>query len=787
MQLGASSPKAGGAECPPLRPRLATRRNSEEVVSVVDVPARTEGIGGIKTQLIVSIELPALEMCQILHFPMRPADAEQRGTAHRLLDVVQELTQELRDSIMVDTCGTAAILETLRARARQGLEDWRSRLKLAEEGLIKVGVAKKTMNTMRENYYKELMQLREQVHRREQADKAGKPFEPDDFCIFDPTDYCFGDEDDEVLKMKAMVLQQRFDNLKQRWVERLEDMAEKVRTKTMLAERKDMLLQAMMAQHGYKSEGHLVQLLQLQEREAAMLEAQARGHSAAPSPELVNTCTPPASEVDPQHGPSSPVFEASSAEDGEGPAMSVGGGSGGAGGGRGKSIVRSITRKLGGGVLSTLTRSLTGSLTRKRTTHWACPSCGSAMPDDTRPCKECGFCARDTQHADQACDCGATFTLDSRLCDACGAERSPPGQALEAAKQRVFLRRKDSRRMGERGGRLFAIVRGVLDKQRGKQDHGTQSDLAGLDVERALACLQEQSGGASCSGSGRGDAARPGWRPRAATTSLEIDAEGNRKVQFAGALPSSPGAQSAQPRGQQRSLPRRAGSRSRDGAAPLAAAAETVPEKASESEGGHSSTAGPMAEARPAAATRSYTSECAADGVAEILMRHGVPINCVEPPMEDDASPRRCTKSSGAAPSLRGSFRMAGLPAALVAHRAGDGAAKGEFGRRSSDSDISFVDTRPVMPLTPLAVGSGCKGVATPRAKITITAVVEDSSELEHSNTSKWQRATSSTPKAIDPKMMQVQRRLSAGSIGSANSKASSLVSFSAAPTRTQA
>lgn len=249
-----------------------------ESAEMLPAPHNKAGGDGLRTELIISVELPALDMHEVLAVAVRPMDVEENGVVQRVSELVQDLASELSDDIVLDV-GVAEKLQKLRAKAKGGLEDWRGKLKLAEEGMIKVAIAKQQMNAMRESYYKELMQLREQLHRKTSFEKDGKEYTPDDVYIFDPTDYIFEDEHNDVLKMKAAILQQRYDEQKGRWHERLDDMAQRLQTARMLVARKDILLRGVMLKHGYTSDMQIEKDLKERETEASAAcdDAGARG------------------------------------------------------------------------------------------------------------------------------------------------------------------------------------------------------------------------------------------------------------------------------------------------------------------------------------------------------------------------------------------------------------------------------------------------------------------------------------------------------------------------------
>lgn len=218
-----------------------------------------------RTPLLVSVELPGFGLHEVFRFDLRPLSADESGRVFdRLGELVEDIGESLGENVLtVDSACTIAKLEQLRAAAMDSLDLWRERLKISEDMLIRVDGAKQQMNTMREMYYKEISMLREQLHKKTEAERARQSFVPENLCLFDPSEFVFDDDSDFVwlLRQKAEVLQKRYESHVARNRERLDDVESMLKTKLVLLQRKDALLRSLLQKHGYASEWQLEQAL----------------------------------------------------------------------------------------------------------------------------------------------------------------------------------------------------------------------------------------------------------------------------------------------------------------------------------------------------------------------------------------------------------------------------------------------------------------------------------------------------------------------------------------------
>lgn len=675
----------------------------------------------VKTELIVSIEFPALDLHQIFHCAMRPAQLDRRLLWQRLGEFAQEVNEEMQGVMAVEKCGNTEKLEALRSRAKLGLEEWTRRLKSAEEGLSKVAIAKQTMNTMRENYYKELMQLREQLHLREKTEKDGKEFRPDDYRIFDPTEYTFGDEYDDVLKMKATALQKVYEGQKQHWLERLDKLAQTLQTKTMLLQRKDQLLRALLEELGYADSTDFEKAVD--DKEAAKAQQAKVQRAEAPSGNK---------RVPLPHAPLSNGW---------------------------KALLAKRTLIVLGASTTTAEAVERATCPKKTKVQLFCGGCQNAMREEDRRCGKCGRTPTDADvsaEVSQACSCGATFVPDGDFCRTCGRDRPgrprlPADAAMDEtsrqseellavlktgstegllARARHLVNRKVEKpqgpqRVGGQGRWLGAEAgdaAGSAARPGDTTDCGTQSAVSGLEMDEVLALLEERRKVHCATSPNAGDASRGTPRGKSGrfltSTSETLALSACRPRLGAKATKSQLGTCRTSSQG---SLPTQDDNMSdfaEDHKSTLTLSVEHLPGVVPESAGQHSRSSSPTpASPSKLAATQrrrhlSHAEE-AVDSVAEILSKHGVPVKGLDTYVDEpDVTPVRPKSKSVISGTM---FRR--------------GSSNGEMGpvtsarllRRSSGAEEELsLALNSVVAVAPIAVGGSGEVARTAAAAVAL-------------------------------------------------------------------
>lgn len=214
-------------------------------------------LGISQTSLILVIEVPALNVSAQLTFSIKPS--QQNHILESIDDVVQVVISEFEDDLVsVDSEGTVGRLERLRKQAMSELEEWQMRLKVADEWRIKVERAAQQMNVMREEYFREIAILREQVYQKQAIESNGGTFIPMEMKTFDPRVYSIEDkseatkkEIEEMQKVHAKSLKDQ----EKKFNARILMLQEQVATSKMLLSRKEAQMDKYLAKMGKDTKG----------------------------------------------------------------------------------------------------------------------------------------------------------------------------------------------------------------------------------------------------------------------------------------------------------------------------------------------------------------------------------------------------------------------------------------------------------------------------------------------------------------------------------------------------
>jgi len=220
--------------------------------------------------LILSVEIPVLQLNNIIRLNLKPqVPAQQEMLLDRVAGCMVEICGDLTDHLQaIEWDGNEEKLERFRAKAMQALDDLAQKQKACEDGLRRAEVAKTQLNDMRESYYKELTQLRQQLHLKREAEKAGQTYEPAEYSMFDPTRYAWDDATKALMQRVAAEWQRHFDEYKSMLGGQAGELTSQLQTAKMMLDRKDQLLQALMKRHGYSGELALEKSLAADDRPA---------------------------------------------------------------------------------------------------------------------------------------------------------------------------------------------------------------------------------------------------------------------------------------------------------------------------------------------------------------------------------------------------------------------------------------------------------------------------------------------------------------------------------------
>jgi len=220
------------------------------------------------TSLIVSIQLPEFNVSSQLSLSVSAAGDSWTDVQDVWPNVMHAILTELRENGMSINLSEMSEHETTmdkwKAKANAAVNKWTQLLKEGQEGVkaskdatLKLDTARKTMSDMRDACLRECQQLREQVYQKDQAEVKGVEFFPKALVIFDPVRYSFDKESHELLQQKAELMEIEGRKKVIAIQERVDSLQDQLNSKTMLAERKDQLIQALIKKHEYGTERQL--------------------------------------------------------------------------------------------------------------------------------------------------------------------------------------------------------------------------------------------------------------------------------------------------------------------------------------------------------------------------------------------------------------------------------------------------------------------------------------------------------------------------------------------------
>eukprot|EP00747_Dinoflagellata_sp_TGD_P059175 gnl/TRDRNA2_/TRDRNA2_151452_c1_seq1.p1 gnl/TRDRNA2_/TRDRNA2_151452_c1~~gnl/TRDRNA2_/TRDRNA2_151452_c1_seq1.p1 ORF type:complete len:392 (+),score=73.75 gnl/TRDRNA2_/TRDRNA2_151452_c1_seq1:86-1261(+) len=170
------------------------------------------------SELFVRIEMPAVGLQTHLVFAARSGNGLV-SVFDYLAEIVRGLSEDVgEDLLLVDSKGAHQKFQDLRSDALARVDAWQAKLKQAEICRLKESRAKAEMVRMRDDFYKEISHLREQLHLQARAAHAGQSFEPSEMTLFDPLKYLLEEEQTQIdervnaaLSEKTAMMTKEFD------------------------------------------------------------------------------------------------------------------------------------------------------------------------------------------------------------------------------------------------------------------------------------------------------------------------------------------------------------------------------------------------------------------------------------------------------------------------------------------------------------------------------------------------------------------------------------------------
>lgn len=136
------------------------------------------------TSLLLRVEVPASGFNVFLSFAVKPGlplEQVQQGVT----EVIDELGYRLGSFLNEkDLQSNADKYEVAKLECEQQLQDWQSRLSEATLAVLRADRSRSELSKLRESYWREVQNLRQQLYRKERAEESGKDFVPASVDLF---------------------------------------------------------------------------------------------------------------------------------------------------------------------------------------------------------------------------------------------------------------------------------------------------------------------------------------------------------------------------------------------------------------------------------------------------------------------------------------------------------------------------------------------------------------------------------------------------------------------------
>ncbi|CAE8694453.1 unnamed protein product [Polarella glacialis] len=172
------------------------------------------------------------------------------GVSDGIREMVQELASSLADQLIAeDAEASDQLLEDFSKQAVDELADWHLRLSEADSEKLRAERARNDLSRMRETYMKEVQGLRQQLFKKEKAQKNGEEFSADCISLFNPSEFVGADrETKQLLKEQAAGLQKQFEEQMGHLRERNSELHSKLQSKHMQVGLQDKFLHTKVAE-----------------------------------------------------------------------------------------------------------------------------------------------------------------------------------------------------------------------------------------------------------------------------------------------------------------------------------------------------------------------------------------------------------------------------------------------------------------------------------------------------------------------------------------------------------
>eukprot|EP00435_Cladocopium_sp_Y103_P015367 s2604_g3.t1 len=136
------------------------------------------------TSLLLRVEVPASGFNVFLSFAVKPGSSLEQVQLG-VTEVIDELGYRLGSFLNEkDLQSNADKYEVAKLECEQQLQDWQSRLSEATLAVLRADRSRSELSKLRESYWREVQNLRQQLYRKERAEECGKDFVPASVDLF---------------------------------------------------------------------------------------------------------------------------------------------------------------------------------------------------------------------------------------------------------------------------------------------------------------------------------------------------------------------------------------------------------------------------------------------------------------------------------------------------------------------------------------------------------------------------------------------------------------------------
>ncbi|CAK9071245.1 Uncharacterized protein SCF082_LOCUS35309 [Durusdinium trenchii] len=181
------------------------------------------------TALLLKVEIPVIGFDCLLSFAVKPGSALQQ-VQQGISEVIDELACRLGTSLNEkDLQSNADRYEVAKLECEQQLQDWQFKLSEATLAVLRADRSRSELSNLRESYWREVQNLRQQLYKKQQAEEHGIEFTPASIDLFCKDGY------NDTLLERMNRLEDEHKSEIANWKRKNSELLKKMRSKAKLA------------------------------------------------------------------------------------------------------------------------------------------------------------------------------------------------------------------------------------------------------------------------------------------------------------------------------------------------------------------------------------------------------------------------------------------------------------------------------------------------------------------------------------------------------------------------